>query len=253
MKIKLYLNKSLEENAAVYFDRAKKLRKKAQGAREALEKHMAKLEKLKKEDSKKKEKQERIKKTEKKWFHKFRWFISSEGFLVIAGRDATTNEIIIKKHTGPGDLVFHTEIAGSPFVVIKSEEKKIGKKTIEEAAIFCASFSSAWKQGRAEAEVYCISPEQVTKQAESGEYLKKGSFVIRGKRNYLRPRLELAVCYTKNGVMAGPLEAVKKASKEYVILKQGNSKMSDVAKKIQKKIHAELDEIIRALPQGISL
>ena len=46
----------------------------------------------------------RRKKTEKKnrkqeWYEKFHWFFSSEDFLCIGGKDATSNEIIIKKHT----------------------------------------------------------------------------------------------------------------------------------------------------------
>ena len=261
MEIKIYLNKSLEENAALCFDKAKKLKRKTQGAREALEEQQKKLEKLKKEESKRIAKEEKIKKTEKKWFHKFRWFISSEGFLVIGGRDATTNEIVMKKHTRPEDLVFHTEMAGSPFVVIQAQSKpdqkqgeKPGEETMKEAAIFCASYSRAWQQGTTETDVYYITPEQVSKEAEHGEYLNKGAFMIRGKKNYIRAKLDIALGLSdNNGVMAGPLSAVKMHCKEYVIVKQGNKKLSDVAKKIQKTVHAELDEIVRALPQGVSV
>ncbi len=258
MEIKIHLNKSLEENAALCFDKAKKLKKKIQGAREALEEQNKKLEKLKKEESKRILKEEKIKKTEKKWFHKFRWFISSEGFLVIGGRDATTNEIVIKKHTNPEDLIFHTEMAGSPFVVIQTNSNpnhKTGEETIKEAAVFCASYSRAWQQGTTETDVYYITPEQVSKEAQHGEYLNKGAFMIRGKKNYLRAKLDIALglSNTGDGVMVGPLSAVKKHCKEYVIIKQGSKKLSDIAKKIQKTIHAELDEIIRSLPQGVSI
>lgn len=31
------------------------------------------------------------------WFEKFNWFISSEGYLVLSGRDAQQNEILIKR------------------------------------------------------------------------------------------------------------------------------------------------------------
>ena len=37
--IELYLDKSVEQNASIYFDKAKKLKKKIKGAKEALEKH----------------------------------------------------------------------------------------------------------------------------------------------------------------------------------------------------------------------
>jgi len=39
------------------------------------------------------------------WFEKFHWFISTENFLVIAGRDAQQNEMIVKKY-----LDVHTDI-----------------------------------------------------------------------------------------------------------------------------------------------
>lgn len=253
MRLKLFVNKSVEENASLYFDEAKKLKGKVEGAKKALEEHKIKLREIVKKEEEKKEKEDKIKKTPTKWFHKFRWFYSSEGFFVLGGRDATTNEILIKKHAEPNDIILHTEMSGSPFVVIKVKDEQPGEKTIEEAAIFCASFSNAWKKGFQEAEVYHVSPSQVTKEAEHGEYLTKGSFVIRGKRNYLRVKLGLALCYTEEGVMAAPLEAVKNASENYVVLKQGSMKLSDVAKRIQAKIHADLDEIIRALPQGSAL
>ena len=43
-EIKLHIEKSLEENASIYFDQAKKFKKKSEGAKEALEKSLAKLE-----------------------------------------------------------------------------------------------------------------------------------------------------------------------------------------------------------------
>ena len=32
------------------------------------------------------------------WFEKFYWFISSENYLVISGRDMQQNEMIVKKY-----------------------------------------------------------------------------------------------------------------------------------------------------------
>lgn len=38
------------------------------------------------------------------WFEKFNWFISSENYLVISGRDAQQNEMIVKRYMSKGDL-----------------------------------------------------------------------------------------------------------------------------------------------------
>jgi predicted ribosome quality control (RQC) complex YloA/Tae2 family protein len=38
------------------------------------------------------------------WFEKFNWFISSKNYLVISGRDAQQNELIVKRYMSKGDL-----------------------------------------------------------------------------------------------------------------------------------------------------
>jgi hypothetical protein len=191
-------------------------------------------------------------KRKSEWFEKFRWFISSDNYLVIGGRDATTNEIVVKKHMDANDMVFHTELPGSPFVIIKNPENdKIPSQTIIEAAEFCASFSKSWKAGRGTAEIFDVKPDQVSKEAKSGEYIAKGAFMIYGKRNFHTVNLNLAVCNIGR-IMVGPVSAVKKQCEDkdlkHVELVQGQDKLSDVAKKVQKVIGGELDEIIRSLP-----
>jgi len=248
MRIKIDINKTVEKNAAEYFEKSKKAKKKLEGAKDALQKSRKKLEKIKKEKPKKEQKQ--AKQIKKEWYEKFRWFISSEDFLCIGGRDATTNEIIIKKYTEENDIVFHTDIAGSPFFIIKTEGKKPGEKTINETSQATAGFSRAWKMGIASADVFYVKPEQVTKKAKAGEYLQKGAFMIYGKKNYLKPIIKFAVGISKDKIMAGPIDAVKKNTEKFMAIEQGNEKASSVAKKIQKKIGGELDDIIRALPSG---
>lgn len=250
IKITLEMDKSVEENAEVYFNRAKKFKRKLKGAREALERSKKEYEKLKKKEEKETEKLSKKVERKKEWYEKFRWFISSEGFLVIGGRDATTNEIIIKKHTEKNDLVFHTDLAGSPFFVIKTDNKKPGEATIREVSDATSTFSRTWKLGMSTTPVFYVEPSQVTKKAQSGEYLTKGAFMIYGKTNYVDNSINLAIGEYEGKVMAGPYEAVKKHCKDVVRLKQGRDKTSDIAKKIQKKVKLDLNEIIRALPSG---
>ncbi len=249
MRITLDFRKTVEENAASYFEKAKKAKRKIEGAKKAL---AISLEKLKREEEKKvASKEPTLKKIKKKeWFEKFRWFVSSEGFLVVAGRDATTNEILIKKQTESGDIVFHTDAAGSPFVVIKAEGREISKNTVKEASEFCASFSRSWKRGLTTTEVYSIKPDQISKEAKAGEYLTKGSFMIHGDRTYFTPEINIAIGVYNEKFMAGPISAIKKHCKEYFLIVQGDRNPSDVAKQIKKKLGGDLDEIIRALPAG---
>lgn len=265
MKIVLDIRKSVEGNAAVCFEKAKKARRKLEGAKAALGRTQMKLQQLlsEKEESDKKSAAEAHGKKlaaaatqSREWYEKFRWFISSEGFLCIGGRDATTNEIIIKKHTDRDDLVFHTELAGSPFFVVKSDShgSRIGAATIDEAAMATASYSRAWKAGLQSVDVYYVRPEQVSKEAKAGEYLAKGAFMIYGRKEHVPVRIELAIGITSVGkIMGGPLPAVMKNCVKYAKIIQGGNKPSDAAKKIIKLLGLSgsyLDEIIRNMPAG---
>lgn len=258
-EIEIDLNKSIEENASDYFERAKRLKKKIDGAKIAVENFKKKLktfeESIEKEKTEKKEMIESKINAKERWYDKYRWFISSEGFLVIGGRDATTNEIIIKKHTSQNDIVLHTDMKGSPFCVIKKniDEKEPTIETLQEAADFTVSFSKAWKQGITSLEVFYVNPEQVTKEPRAGEYLPKGAFMIKGKVNYLNGKLNLAIgMLPDKKLMIGPYEAVSKnCSSEIIRIFPGKEKTSKIAKLIQKKFnYNNLDEIIRLLPAG---
>ena len=250
VRITLSLEKSIEQNASEYFEKAKKARTKSLRTKEALLKSEKKLEGL----SKKKPVMQEVilkKPIKKEWYEKFRWFISSEDFLVIGGRDATTNEIVIKKHTDKEDIVFHTDMAGSPFFVIKTKGRKPAKATIQETANATACYSRAWKMGMATTNVFHVKPEQVTKSAQAGEFLARGSFMIRGKTTYIVPEMKCAVGIRDNQIIGGPVDAVKKNSDNHVIVVQGEKKPSDAAKLIKKVLGSgELDEIIRFLPPG---
>lgn len=252
MKIELDIKKSIEENAAVYFEKAKKAKKKIEGAKIALEKAHKRLKVL--EEKKEAEKvvvETKKKERSKHWYEKFRWFKTSEGFLVIGGRDATTNEIVIKKHTDQGDVVFHTDMAGSPFFVLKTEGKDVSEDSLRQVSDATCSFSRVWKLGLGSQKVFYVAPDQVSKEAKAGEYLTKGSFMIRGKTNYIDNNVNVAIGICDDGsIMAGPVEAVTKHCTRFVELLQGNDKTSVIAKKIKAKIGGDLDDIIRAMPSG---
>jgi len=254
MEIELFIDKSLEENAGIYFDKSKKAKAKREGAREALEESRIKLKKLEKQESKK----EQVAKKEpvvKKWYNKFRWFRTSDGYLVVGGRDATTNDIVVKKHTEPGDLVFHTEMPGSPFFILKARAGVDGKdldgefpeQSKKEVAQATATFSKAWARQLGSSEVYCVKHDQLKKELG----LPKGTFMVYGKREYFAGDVELAVGKTADReIMAGPLSAIEVHCPQYLVIVQGDRRVSDVAKEFVKKFGGDLDTVIRVFPGG---
>ena len=261
MKIDLDIRKTIEENAAIYFERSKKAKRKLAGTREIIRKTQQNIADLQEKASEEHEVQEQKRLTpavKKEWFEKFRWCQSSDGFLIVGGRDATTNEIIIKKYTDPNDLVFHTESPGSPFVVIKNPEKKdIPESTRQEAAELCGIFSRSWKAEQSVAEVFMVTPQQVSKEAQAGEFIAKGSFMIYGHKTFFHVDLKPAIVVDGARPMCGPLGSIKpyaqKSNLSFLELVNGNEKLSNVAKIIAKRLGGQLDDIIRTLPQGVAL
>jgi predicted ribosome quality control (RQC) complex YloA/Tae2 family protein len=253
MRIEFDINKTVEANASDYYEKVKKLKKKLEGAKDALMDSKDKIRDIEKDKEKiikEVEKEKNKKQIKKEWYEKFRWFISSEGFLIIGGRDSTSNEIVIKKHTEKDDLIFHTDMVGSPFFVIKSENKKPGKKTIQEAADATLTFSRAFKLGIGSTPTFMARPDQLTKEAKPGEFVPKGGFITKGGLDYIDNKINLAIGNYKDHIMAGPIEAIKKHCKDYIELQSGKEKPGKIAKMIQYKIKGELDDIIRALPAG---
>jgi predicted ribosome quality control (RQC) complex YloA/Tae2 family protein len=259
MKVEIDLRKSIPENAKTYYEKVKKAKRKIPGLKKALKKTQEELEKLDLEEVVVEE-PEKIKRRKKKWFEKYRWFKSSDGFLVIGGRDATTNDILIKKHLEDNDLVFHANIQGAPFFVVKNPERKeIPESTLREAAEAAASYSSAWKEGLGSCDVYYVNPDQVSKTPPAGEYLPKGAFMIYGKKRwYKNTPLKVAIGYQDEEphIIGGPISAVEESSSVYVILEPGRDKVGLVAEKIKsfftgkKILDTPMDGIQYWIPSG---
>jgi len=249
----LNLRRSIQDNAANYYAEAKKAEKKLEGANKALQETQNKVEELKQHCAiQMKETQKPLlrKAREKAWYEKFRWFNSSEGFLVIGGRDAVTNEILVKKYMEPHDIIFHAGIVGAPFVLVKTEGKIPTEQTLMESAQFAASYSRAWKEVSVTVDVYWVKPEQVSKSPPSGQYVQKGAFIIKGTKNYFRNiPLQIAIgIKTKEEylkVIGGSVEAVAKQANAYVKVVPGKLTSSKLAKQIRFLLAKKAPESLR--------
>ena len=247
MRVEIELAKNAWENANAHYKASKKAKEKIIGALKALEESRKKLQQA----EKKEEKREAKIPEKKKWYEKFRWFFLDD-FLVIGGKDADTNEALIKKHTEKEDIVFHADLTGAPFTVIKTEGKEVSEEILKCAAALAACYSKAWAGGLGAVDVYWIKPEQVSKSAPAGEYIGKGAFMIYGKKNYYKnTRLDLAVGY-KDRLVVGDEEFVRKRCGKIVIIQPGFERAKEIAVKIKKKLKADADteEIQRIVPAG---
>ena len=124
------------------------------------------------------------------WFEKFYYFISSDGYLVLGGKDAQQNEIIYKRYLKKGDVYVHAELQGAASVIIKNKtgmsDSPIPPSTLSQAGTLVVATSSAW-DSKAVMSAWWVNSEQVTKTSSTGEYLTTGAFIIQGKKNFLPP------------------------------------------------------------------
>ncbi|XP_018913682.2 ribosome quality control complex subunit NEMF homolog [Bemisia tabaci] len=188
MLVDIDLDLSAFANAKKYFDAKRSAAKKQQKTIESVGKALKSAEKKTKQALKEVQTTTNIIKARKVfWFEKFFWFISSENYLVVAGRDQIQNEIIVKRYLRENDIYVHADISGASSVVIKNPTSDpVPPKTLNEAGVMAVCYSVAW-DAKVLTGAYWVNANQVSKTAPTGEYLTTGSFMIRGKKNYLLP------------------------------------------------------------------
>ncbi len=259
MQVEISYELSAGKNAENKYRGRNRYLEKIKGIDKAVEITKTKMLKIDKQKSKKPDIEIQKKEIKnKEWFEKFKWFYTTNNFLVIAGRDAKNNEQLVKKHFSENDLYFHADIHGAPHTVLLNPEKKeISEIDKEEAANFAAIHSSAWKSQTFSIDVYSVGYGQVSKTAGTGESLGTGAFVIRGKRDYYKKiDLTLGIYFDnkRQKIIASPISVLKN-QKEITQLLPGSTKKSEVCKiiteKLKKKgINVSVDDLMSLLPPG---
>ncbi|AHG04271.1 fibronectin-binding protein [Halobacterium sp. DL1] len=291
--IELDPESGVEKNADRIYTEAKRIEEKQEGARAAIENTRGDLESAKQRreeweaepDEQESEADDELAdvdwlsrssipiRNQEQWYERFRWFRTSEGFLVLGGRDADQNEELVKKYMDRYDRFFHSQAHGGPITVLKtsapsepSNEIEVPETDKRQAAQFAVCCSSVWKDGRGAGDAYMVSPDQVSKTPESGEYLEKGGFAIRGDRTYFRDLpAEWAVgiaCEPNTRVLGGPIDAVRDQVETLVEVEPGRYAQGDAAKRIYRMFRerfadqsfvrkaASPDEIQKYMPPG---
>mmetsp|Transcript_17678 Transcript_17678/g.26778 ORF Transcript_17678/g.26778 Transcript_17678/m.26778 type:complete len:1179 (-) Transcript_17678:202-3738(-) len=137
------------------------------------------------------------------WFEKFHWFITSDNYLVLGGRDAHQNEILVKRYLRPGDAYLHADVHGAASCILRAKRRRredgrtepllLADQALREAGNFTICRSSAWASKMVTSS-WWVESHQVSKTAPTGEYLSVGSFMVRGKKNFLPPtQLEMGL------------------------------------------------------------
>jgi predicted ribosome quality control (RQC) complex YloA/Tae2 family protein len=271
---RLKLESNIPTFSSLLFSRAKELERGSINIDKASEELKSRIDKIQNQTQKIHEKIQFNMLESKHWYERYRWFVTTDGHLVIGGRDASSNSAVIRKHMTENDIVFHAEIHGSPFFLVKNARNLDSGNFIDETAQATISFSRAWKDGLSSGDAYWVFPNQVKKGAPTGQYLPKGSFVIEGKRNFCKGvelKLSIGLIQIENNrytIVCGPSNAIRRRSLVFASLLTGGSDPMNLAKKVKSefvRVISEfdsdladylkkivLDEIIRMLPSGQS-
>ena len=188
--VPLRLRGSIDESARALYDASKRAQAKLAGARAALDGTRSRQRLPDSGTGRTLTRATTAPERKPHWFEQYRWFFTSEGRLVIGGRDASSNDRIVKRYLKPGDRYFHAEIQGAASVILKHAEGREAtppsEGSLREAAQWAVVYSKAWRGGLASASAFWVEPEQVSKAAASGEFVARGAWVIHGTKNYLR-------------------------------------------------------------------
>ncbi len=243
-EFKIDISKSPEANASEYFDKAKEMERKAKRTMEILD-----------TKSPKKPRKRKVKSENLEWFENYRWFITSEGEVAIGGKDATTNERVVKKYLKNMDRYAHADVHGAPSVVVKNMGAHPSSDSMREACHFSLAYSRAWAARVSSGHSFWVESDKVSKTPNTGEFLAKGSFVIRGKRNWNKNlELKLAIgLIDYNGVeklMGGPAMTMENQSRKYAIFKPGFTDRKQLSKLLSNIFERDISEIEKLLPNG---
>ena len=281
-KVTLSLDETVHQNAQRHFETARKQKDKTKGAVEALENTIIELKRANKKEKKAEEsgKIGKIKRSKRLWFENHRWSMTSGGHLLVGGKDAKGNDAIVKKHLSGQDMYLHADIHGAPSCSLRASQgfiidehrpahipeyipafklvDKLGDERINddkllEAATMSLCWSRAWASGGGHGTVYSVKPAQVSKTAQTGEYVGKGAFIIRGKRQWYKDLdVKMGIGLVSiNGVpllMSGTPDRIKSICQRYAIISPGISKKDKLANRIYKNTGLMTDDILSVLP-----
>ena len=254
-KVRMDYTKSIDANASDIYAFGKTEAQKAVNAEAALKDSEAELAKREAEFGKKKALEaSRAAPTKRFWFEAYKWFISSGGRLILGGRDVKSNDAVVKKHMKEKDLYAHADIHGAPSIVVK-DGLAASEEEMREACWFALAQSKAWTAGSPEGGAFWTYPDQVSKTPDAGQFVPRGAFIIRGKRNWeYHIPLEMGVGeITYEGarkIMCAPVPVIEKASTKYVVIKPSKEKNPHFNNELAKLFNVPEEEISTILPPG---
>ncbi|MCI4346581.1 MAG: NFACT family protein [Thermoplasmata archaeon] len=259
LRLPLRVGRPPRESAQLLFEERKRVLSKLEGAEAARKSTELELAEETPASPVLGPKQSRAAKDTPFWFEKYRWFLSSEGIVSIAGRDAPSNDRIVKRYLGSRDRYIHADVHGAASVVVKhpeSDAASIGEATLREAGQWGVAFSKYWRAGRASGDAFWVEAEQVSKAGSSGEFVARGAWVIHGTKHLLKDLpVELALgrisIEGRERWTVAPTSAVRAQGKVEYVLRPGEEReRAQVEKALSRELGLNRSYLQALLPAG---
>lgn len=246
--IKIELAKSAQENASEYYTLGKKLKEKKKGLEQAIAITRAKIGKAESGAIFEKKKGAVRVSRKREWYEGFHWSFTNSGKMVLVGKDAKQNDLLVARHMEEKDLFFHADIRGGAATILKGG---VGADEGEKkyAAVLAASFSKAWSRGFSGVDTYCVNKEQLSKHAQGG-FVGAGGFAISGQKEWFKNTpLGLRIGLDKEGrVCAGAPEANWMGKS--ILIAPGGKEKGAAVKEIAYLLGADETDVAQVLPSG---
>jgi len=117
----------------------------------------------------------------------FREIELESGTKLLLGKDAESNDELMKRFKGKANIILHTASPGSPFGVI--EKLNPTKPEIYEASVFVARYSQEWRDNKSNTKVGVFTGKDIskTKHEKPGTWrVKKSKTIVVKKKDILK-------------------------------------------------------------------
>ncbi|QPG74588.1 hypothetical protein FOA43_001919 [Brettanomyces nanus] len=153
----------------------------------------------------------------KYWFEKYFWFISNDGYLCIAGKDAVQiDSIYYKQFDNETDLLVSNNLENALEVVVKNpyKNKEVPPTTLYQAGIYSLTNTKAW-DGKMSPSPWYVKGNEVSKKDFDGSILPPGLLNVSKEKTFMPPcQIVMGL-----GLLWVPDEETRRKYKEQKILR----------------------------------
>lgn len=129
------------------------------------------------------------------WFEKFWWFITSNQFLVVAARDESQKNMLLRRYFSDNDLVLGSDAPEASLLIIKNPKgEEVPPQSLLQACAFCAASSTKTWEAKSKAPAWYLTRKQVPRINNLGDPVSANDL------NFIKNKMVVPPTQTDMGV-----------------------------------------------------